>query len=137
MLAISVLEMYGSSTIKRNIAILFSFSFSPLELAFLIILSIIGQFSGNFFGKVSLFSGNVSLFSGNFSVTLSVFSVTFFVNSNYATIVVKQLNASKTIGNLSAKVGWLLRYVVISVTLSFALTLVSFNSSNNSLSIWA
>ena len=85
MLAISVLEMYGSSTIKRNIAILFSFSFSPLELAFLIILSIIGQFSGNFFGKVSLFSGNfsgnVSLFSGNFSVTLFAFSVTLSVFS--------------------------------------------------------
>ena len=40
-LAISVLDMYGSSAIKRNIAILFSFSFSPLELAFFIILSII------------------------------------------------------------------------------------------------
>ena len=53
MLAISVLEIYGSSMINRNIAILFSFSFSPLELAFLMILSIIFlRFSGNFSGNV-------------------------------------------------------------------------------------
>lgn len=72
-LAMSVLDMYGSSIINRNIATLFSFSLSPLELAFFIILSIIPRFSGNFPMFSGNFSVNFSMFSGNFSVTLLIF----------------------------------------------------------------
>ena len=62
-------------------AILFFLSFSPLELAFCIILSIIPwRFTGNFFVNFPLFSGNFFAFSGNFSVTLA--TVTFKIKSS-------------------------------------------------------